>query len=196
MLAATKPLSWQKLLLQQTHICRDKIFFRDKYVFVVTKVLSWQAYFSRDKRRVLSGQIQVCRDKSKLVEAKLLSRQNYVCRDKNMFVATKSFATKDPCLSNMILVAVSPMTFLSPPPPPPTPEISVPTGGTTSPETNSALNYLIYAPFHLPVGFTASNPHHPDAAAATMGRHVCTIRQPWPPGGEKALLRRIDKQGS
>ena len=95
----------------------------------------------------------------------------------------------------MILVAVSPMIFLSPPPPHTTPEISVPTGGTTSPETNSAPNYLIYAPFLLPVGFTASNPHHSGAAAATMGRYVCTIWQPRPPAGEKALLRRIDKHG-
>ena len=59
---------------------------------VRSKVLSRQAYFYCDKRRV-------CRDKSKLVVTKLLSRQNYVCcdkclsrqkfcHDKNMFVAT------------------------------------------------------------------------------------------------------------
>ena len=46
--------------------CHDKsMFFRDKYIFVATKhfskVLSRQAYFCRDTRRVLPQQTRVCR---------------------------------------------------------------------------------------------------------------------------------------
>ena len=44
------------------HLCHDKSFV----FFVATKVLSPQAYFSRDKRRVLSRRTRVYRDKSKL----------------------------------------------------------------------------------------------------------------------------------
>ena len=55
--------------LRQNYVCRDK------HVFVVTKVLLWQAYFCRNKRRVLSWQTCVCLNKR-------------VCRDKT-FVTTK-----------------------------------------------------------------------------------------------------------
>ena len=82
------------------NFCRDKhVFCRDKSMLAaticislsrqnifVTRKVSRQAYFCRDKIRVLSR--LVCRDKSKLVGIKPLSRQNYVCRDKT-FVATK-----------------------------------------------------------------------------------------------------------
>jgi len=44
--------------------------------------LSRQAYFCRDKRRVLSRQTRVCCDKSIPVETKRLSRQTELCRDK------------------------------------------------------------------------------------------------------------------
>ena len=44
--------------LMATNICRDK------YNFVATKALSRQAYFFRDKRRVLSWLKRVCRDKN------------------------------------------------------------------------------------------------------------------------------------
>ena len=74
------------------HFCQDKSFIvtnicHDKCVFVMTKVLSQQAYFCRDKRHVLSQQTHVCHDKISL------SWQNYVCRNKylseqNIFVAT------------------------------------------------------------------------------------------------------------
>ena len=65
-----------KLLSQQNYVSRQNIFVvthicRDKNVFVTTKVLSRQAYFCRDKRRVLSQQTHVCCDKSKLVATKL-----------------------------------------------------------------------------------------------------------------------------
>ena len=74
------------------HFCQDKSFIatnicHDKCVFVMTKVLSQQAYFCRDKRCVLSQQTHVCHDKISML------RQNYVCRNKylseqNIFVAT------------------------------------------------------------------------------------------------------------
>ena len=86
-------------MLVATKLClsRHLFFFsffatnigRDKHVFVVTKVLSRQAYFCRDKTRVLSRQTRVCPDKSKHVSTKLLSRQNYVCRDKHTFCRDK-----------------------------------------------------------------------------------------------------------
>ena len=47
-------------------------------IFVTTKVLSRQAYLSRDKRRVLSRQTRVCRDKHVFVATKVIT-----------FVATK-----------------------------------------------------------------------------------------------------------
>ena len=73
---------------------------RDKHNCHVTKVLLRQAYFSLDKRSVLSRQTRVCRDNTCLSR---LSRQNYVCCDKHIFVATKDvlFATKnDTCGSS------------------------------------------------------------------------------------------------
>ena len=54
-------------------------------MFVVTRVLSRQAYFCSDKRRVLSQQTRVCRDKSMLVANIIFLRQN-----KHMLVATVS----------------------------------------------------------------------------------------------------------
>ena len=76
---ATKVLSRQtRLLSLQKYACRDnfchdkqlfvatKIFCCDKHNFVATKVLSWQAYFCRNKR-------VFCRDKHRL--RKRLSRQ-------------------------------------------------------------------------------------------------------------------------
>ena len=41
-----------------------KIFCCDKHNSVATKLLSWQAYFCRGKRCVLSQQTRVCRDKT------------------------------------------------------------------------------------------------------------------------------------
>ena len=63
MLAAKKTFVAIKLCLSQQN------------VFVATQ-------FCRYKRRVLSQQTRICRDKSKLVAIRLLLRQNYVCRDK------------------------------------------------------------------------------------------------------------------
>ena len=65
------------------YFCHDKTFVvtnicRDKPVFVVTKVLSQQAYFCRNTSLLLSRQTHVCCDKSKLVATKPLSRKNYV----------------------------------------------------------------------------------------------------------------------
>ena len=56
-------------LLQKTNI--------DKHNFTVTKVLSRQAYFCHNKRRVLLWQTCVCRDKQEFVLTKLLSRQKW-----------------------------------------------------------------------------------------------------------------------
>ena len=68
--------------------------------------LSWEAYFCRYKRCVLSRQTCVCRDKSKLVETKLcvLLRETHVCRNK-MFVATKMILAEAPAndLRSLIL---------------------------------------------------------------------------------------------
>ena len=63
------------------HFCRDKhVSCRDKSMLVATKLLSPQAYFCRDKRRVLwTG---ICHDKT-FVATK------YFCCDKHTFVATK-----------------------------------------------------------------------------------------------------------
>ena len=58
-----------------TNICHT--FCHDKNMFVRTKVLSWQAYFCRDKRRVLSPQTHVCHDKHVFVVTKLLSWQKW-----------------------------------------------------------------------------------------------------------------------
>ena len=60
---------------------------------VSRKVLSWQAYFRRDKHVFVTTNYVFCHDKSMLVSIKLLSQQTRVCRDKyfpgNFFVATK-----------------------------------------------------------------------------------------------------------
>ena len=82
-------------LLRQKCACHDKTFvatniYRNKHVFVVTEVLSWQAYFSCNKRCVLSWQNYVC-------HYKYLSWQTF-CHDKNMFVMT-SFVTASILLS-------------------------------------------------------------------------------------------------
>ena len=61
--------------------CRDKRMLAVvyKHVFVARNVLSGQAYFVSDKRRVLSQQTRVCRNKSKLFVA-----------TKTCFVVTKN----------------------------------------------------------------------------------------------------------
>ena len=45
----------------------------DKHNFVTTKVLLQQAYFCRNKRRVLLGQTHVCPDKDVFVMTKLVT---------------------------------------------------------------------------------------------------------------------------
>ena len=94
-------LAVTKHLLQQTIFCCDRTFVatnicHDKHAFVVSKVLTRQAYFCCNKRCVLSQQTCVCHDKSKLVAAKLclmwqkicLLQQKFCC-DKHTFVAAK-----------------------------------------------------------------------------------------------------------
>ena len=72
------PHGQQKLLVRTPqNLCRDKI------MFVATKYLSRHAYFSHDKRPVLSWQTCVCRDKIKLVTTKVVSQQAYFCHDKS-----------------------------------------------------------------------------------------------------------------
>ena len=70
------------------HFCRDKTFdatntslLRQIFVATSTELLSQQAYFCRDKRRVLTRQTCVCCDK-------YLSPQVF-CRGKHIFVVTK-----------------------------------------------------------------------------------------------------------
>ena len=103
---ATKGLS------RQTRACRDihvfvtakHAFGRNKGMLVATKLcLSLQAYFGRDKRRALSGQAHVCRDKSVLVATKIF------CRDKHNFVATSIFLSRRKTFvaTKMILEAAS-----------------------------------------------------------------------------------------
>ena len=62
----TKPCNGKLTCLsrQNTSFVSTKIFCRDKNNFVAIKVLSRQAYFCRDERRVLSRQTRVCRDKT------------------------------------------------------------------------------------------------------------------------------------
>ena len=66
-----------KASLSRQNICRDKIMFVATKMFFETKVLSRQADFCHDERRVLSRQTRVCRDKDVLVLTKLLSRQKW-----------------------------------------------------------------------------------------------------------------------
>ena len=74
-------LAVTKLLLQQIFVMTN--------VFVVTKVLTRQAYFCCDKRCVLLRQTCVCHHKSKHVAAKLrLTRQKYVCCNNSFVVAS------------------------------------------------------------------------------------------------------------
>ena len=85
-------LSWQNIFVATKRLSQ---IFVTTNVFVTTKVLWWQAYFCRDKRHVLSWQICVCHNKSKLFVTKVLSQQNYVCCDKS-FVATKMMLVAAP----------------------------------------------------------------------------------------------------
>ena len=125
----TNMLVETELLLQQTHICRDKTFVttkvwsRQNYVcrnqtFVATSILlsqqtrvccektrllSWQKYACRDKTfiatnmclsleifvetKVLSRRIRVCCNKSSVSTCIILSRQAYFCRDKSRILS-------------------------------------------------------------------------------------------------------------
>ena len=97
-----------KVLLRQTRVC----VCRNKR-FVVTKVyLSRQAYFCRDKIRVVATKMILvaapAKDKSIPAATKLLSRQAYFCHDKNVFVATKvSLSRPNVCLDKIMFVATS-----------------------------------------------------------------------------------------
>ena len=78
-----------------TCLSRQNYGCLDKTCVCLEKSLPRRAYFSRAKRRVLSPQTQVCRDKSMLVAIKLcllwqisISRRTF-CLDKHTFVATK-----------------------------------------------------------------------------------------------------------
>ena len=63
MLVTTKLLSQN--IFSRKKFCYDKHnFVATNIIFVVTKVLSRQAYFCSDKRRVLSRQTCVCRDET------------------------------------------------------------------------------------------------------------------------------------
>ena len=83
----TSALSRQSMSFVTTKVCLSrqtrvlakifvatKIFCRDKYNYGTTKVLSLQAYFCRDKRRVLSRQTHVC-----LLRKTVCHDKNYTC---------------------------------------------------------------------------------------------------------------------
>ena len=72
--------------LSQQKLCCDKHICHNKHNFVMTEVLSWQAYFCCDKRHVLWW--QTC-----------------VCHDKHMFVTTKTIFVAAP--ANGIFLAVT-----------------------------------------------------------------------------------------
>jgi len=123
------------------YFCHDKTFVvtnicRDKPMFVVTKVLSQQAYFCRNTSLLLLRQTHVCCDKSKLVATKpllwqnyvdrLLSWQKYVCHDKHFCCDKRRVLSWQTCLSQQKshLWQLSPMIvllFSSPQPPHPHP---------------------------------------------------------------------------
>ena len=115
-------LSWQNTHLSQQitkrvfchdksmFACCDKTFVTTKWclswkiflsqnIFVMTKVLSWKAYFCCNKRHVLLRQTHVCHNKSKLVATKLLLRQKYVCHDKSCVVTSILLSRQKTCLS-------------------------------------------------------------------------------------------------
>ena len=54
----------RQIFVATKHFFRDKLKKNRDKSFVATKVLSRQAYFCRDKRRVLSWQARVCRDRT------------------------------------------------------------------------------------------------------------------------------------
>ena len=56
---------------QKFCLCRDKIFLLRQMFAATNTCLSPYAYFCRDKRRVLSRRIRVCRDKSMLIGTKM-----------------------------------------------------------------------------------------------------------------------------
>ena len=106
--AANTSFAATKVLLRQTRVC----VCRNKR-FVVTKIyLSRQAYFCRDKMRVVATKMILeaapAKDKSIPAATKLLSRQAYFCHDKNVFVATKvSLSRQNFCLDKIMFVATS-----------------------------------------------------------------------------------------
>ena len=74
-----------KICLPQQNICGDKIVFVANKTFVVlSRVLSRQAEFCRDKQNFVATKDAFCRDKNVFVAIK-----DVFCRDKNVFVATK-----------------------------------------------------------------------------------------------------------
>ena len=98
------------------NVCHDKLTFvatkdafcNDQHTFVTTKLLSWQAYFCRNKRCVLQRPTHVCHYKTFVMTSLLLSQQKMcfattntrlslqnVCHDKLTFVATKDVFCND-----------------------------------------------------------------------------------------------------
>ena len=99
-------LSWQKFCCNKHMLVTKHVFCHNKSMLVATKLLSWQhyvchnkhlsrqAYFSCDKRCVLSWQTCVCWNKTfvvtkvfvvtqKKIASKLLLQQAYFCVCKN-----------------------------------------------------------------------------------------------------------------
>ena len=92
-----------KVLLQQTHVCRDKhLFVTTKHMFCHDKSMLVTTYFCHDKHMFAAASILLsqqktclscrkynfCCDKSFVATNTCLSRQTLVCHDKSMLVTT------------------------------------------------------------------------------------------------------------
>ena len=97
----TRLLSWQKYVCHDRSLIATKILFyfchNKTFEKVTTKVLLQQAYFCRNKSKLVATKLlswqncllgQICRDKSFVTTKICLSQQKF-CHDKHTSVATK-----------------------------------------------------------------------------------------------------------
>ena len=80
------------------HFCCHKTFVTANMCLSRT-VLSWQAYFCHDKRRVF------CHNKHVFVAAKVSLSQQKFCHDKNMFAATNVFSQAYFCCNKRCILS-------------------------------------------------------------------------------------------
>ena len=105
-------LSRQKYACDKTFVA-TKRFCCDKHNFVATKLLSRQAYFCRDERRVLSR--HTCLWRQKYASRIFLSRQNtsFVSTNTRLSRQTRVCRGKTFVVTKMILRQLSPMISIS-----------------------------------------------------------------------------------